>query len=113
MKTFKTYIIEAEKNTNKPKTTTDKVRDRQAREKDELKVRQNREMEKAREQDFRQKEAEKRQKELQKRAEQNAKKQESTDPSVELESEVDFVPEYLEDGTLVLVKNHKSTTPGQ
>lgn len=112
MKTFKTYISEAEK-TNKPKTAAEKARDRQKREKEEMSVRQNREMEKAREQDFRQKEAEKRQKELQKRAEQNAKKQESTDPTVELESDVDFVPEYLEDGTLVLVKNYKSSTPGQ
>lgn len=112
MKTFKTYISEAEKS-NKPKTASEKARDRQKREKEELSVRQNREMEKAREQDFRQKEAEKRQKELQKRAEQNAKKQESTDPTVELESEVDFVPEYLEDGTLVLVKNYKSSTPGE
>lgn len=105
-------LNEAEIST-KPKTSADKARDRQTREKEELSVRHNREMEKAREQDFRKKEAEKRQKEMQKRAEQNAKKQESAESHFEDESDAEFVPEYLEDGTLVLVKNYKSNTPGQ
>ena len=112
MKTFKTYISEAE-TANKPKTSSERVRDRQKREKDELSVRHSREMEKAKEDDFRKKAAEKRQQEIQKRAEQNAKKQESTEPSVEEDSDAEFVPEYLEDGTLVLVRNCKSSTPGQ
>lgn len=104
MKSFKAYMTEAE---TKPPTTTDKARDRQSREKGDMKTRHGREMERAREQDFRQKESERRQQEAQKKAQQAAQKSES------VEDDAEFVPEYLEDGTLVLVKNHKSMTPGQ
>lgn len=110
MKTFKTFLNEAEKEkSNKPPTSVDKARERQDREKDELKTRQARELEKARQDDFRKKEADIRQKEAQKRAELAAKKQES----VESDDKAEYVPEYLEDGTLVLVKNYKANTPGQ
>lgn len=116
MKTFKTFLNEAE-NPNKtrsladkPPTMVDKARERQNREKEELKNRQSKELEKARQDDFRKKEAENRQKEAQRRAELAAKKQESVDPE---ENAAEYVPEYLEDGTLVLVKNYKANTPGQ
>lgn len=108
MKTFKSYILEAEAST-KPPTASQKAKDRQNREKEEIKARHDREMEKAREQDFRQKEAEKKQDTIQKNAEKAAKKQES----LESEDDAEYVPEYLEDGTLTLVKNYKSATPKQ
>jgi Ni/Co efflux regulator RcnB len=107
MKSFKSYISEAESST-KPPTASEKARERQDREKEEFKKRQDREMEKAREQDFRQKEAEKKQAAIQKSAEKAAKKQESLDSE-----DGEYVPEYLEDGTLTLVKNYKSATPKQ
>lgn len=109
MKTFRTFLNEAE-NTNKPPTSSDKARERQSREKEDLKTRHTREMEKARQDDFRKKEAEARQKEAQRKAEQSAKKQESVESEDDM---AEYVPEYLEDGTLVLVKNYKSNTPGQ
>jgi hypothetical protein len=113
MKTFKTFLSEAEKAakpfSDKEPTSVDRARGRQDREKDELKTRQAKELEKARQDDFRKKEAETRQKEAQKRAELAAKKQES----VESDNTAEYVPEYLEDGTLVLVKNYKANTPGQ
>lgn len=108
MKTFKAFLSEAD--TNKPPTSVDKARDRQTREKEELRTRQARELEKARQDDFRKKEAETRQKEAQKKAELAAKKQESVDSD---ENAAEYVPEYLEDGTLVLVKTYKAATPGQ
>lgn len=111
MKTFKTYITEAESGTDtKPPTNSDKVRERQKREKDELKARQERELARAREQDFNKKEMERRTELAKKKAEQDAKKQEATDVETD---DAEFVPEYLEDGTLVIVRTYKSSTPGQ
>jgi DNA-nicking Smr family endonuclease len=110
MKTFKTFLSEAEKNLSKPPTKVDTTRERQNREKEELRTRQTRELEKAKQDDFKKKEAENRQKEAQKQAERQAKQQESTDTESD---DVEYVPEYLEDGTLVLVKNYKANTPGQ
>lgn len=109
MKSFKTFISEEPSPNIKPPSTVDKTRDKQDRENDEIKARHDREMEKAREADFRQKENERKQKQIQKDAEKNAKQQEST----EEDSDVEYVPEYLEDGTLVLVKTYKAATPGQ
>lgn len=115
MKTFKTYLDEAEVKAkplaDRPPNQVDKTRERQDREKEELKTRQTRELEKARQDDFRKKESERRQKDAQKQAERIAKKQESLDSDEN--SDVEYVPEYLEDGTLVLVKNYKANTPGQ
>ena len=111
MKTFKSFLHEAETKTNKPPNQVDKARERQDREKEELRTRQGRELEKARQDDFRKKESEKRQKDAQKQAERTAKTQESLESDES--GEVEYVPEYLEDGTLVLVKNYKTTTPGQ
>lgn len=123
MKTFKTYLKEAgvqpPKQPNAPKkvgqpdkppTQVDRTRERQAREKDELRANQAKELEKAREDDFRKKEAETRQKEAEREAERKAKQQESVDSD---ENKAEYVPEYLEDGTLVLVKTYKASTPGQ
>lgn len=111
MKTFKTFLNEAESKTNKPPTAVDKARDRQTREKEEMRARQQRELQKAREDDFKKKESETRQKEAQKRAQMAAKTQESLD--AEGGDDAEYVPEYLEDGTLVLVKTYKANTPGQ
>lgn len=109
MKTFKSYISEAE-TANKPPSSAEKARDRQTREKEDMKSRHDRELEKAREQDFRKKESDRKQQELQKKAEKNAKAQESVEDD---SADAEYVPEYLEDGTLVLVRNYKSNTPGQ
>lgn len=117
MKTFKTFLNEATptSKTDKPPTQVDKARDRQNREKEELRVRQARELAKAREDDFRKKESERRQKEAQKAAALSAKKNQQNEESSESENQnpAEYVPEYLEDGTLVLVKTYKANTPGQ
>lgn len=102
------YPLNEAESANKPPTNAEKTRDKQSREKEDLKARQDREMERAREQDFRKKEADKKQKDLKKRAEQNAKKQESVDSD-----DAEYVPEYLEDGTLVLANTYKKDTPEQ
>jgi hypothetical protein len=109
MKTFKSYISEAQYGTdNKPPSNADKVKERQQREKDELKTRQERDLARAREQDFNKKEMDRRTELAKKKSEQDAKKQESVEGD-----DAEYVPEYLEDGTLVLVRTYKSTTPGQ
>ena len=111
MKTFKTYIAEAETGAEtKPPTNAERTKERQDREKEDLKSRQEREMSRAREQDFNKKEMERRTELAKKKAEQDAKKQESTDVEVDA---AEYVPEYLEDGTLVLVRSYKSSTPGE
>ena len=97
----------------KPKTVVDKTRDRQQKEKEQLKVRQDREMNKARDQDFRDKEQKRTDKENQKRALQaskNAQKSEDVDADFD---DGELIPEYLEDGTLTLVRSYKLATPGE
>jgi hypothetical protein len=112
-KTSEFYMVEVEFLTKiieediKQPTNVDKTRDRQEREKEQLKVKQTRELEKAREQDFKKKEQDRKVKERQKQLEKQTKKQENTQLDFGKESENIF--EYLEDGTLELVKSYKKS----
>ena len=112
MKKFSIFLQEAETPLNtKPKTTVDVTRDRQKKEKEELKIRQDREMSKAREQDFKKKEQERTDAENKKRAQQAAKDAQKSEEVCSEHGEL--IPEYLEDGTLTLVRAYKMTTPGE
>lgn len=103
MKNFRAFIHE-DVTPNTP-DAEDRVRERQAREKEALKIRQERERERAREQDFRKKAAERKAKDTKKKIERQSK-QEDVDPTQE-------VNEYLEDGTDELVNTYKKNLPGQ
>lgn len=114
MKKFSQFLDEAkgfDTLNTKPKTVVDKTRDRQQKEKEQLKVRQDREMAKAREQDFRDKEQKRTDKENQKRAQQAAQDAQKSE-AIDME-DGELIPEYLEDGTLTLVRSYKMTTPGE
>lgn len=108
MKKFKQYIVEAPDGKSDAPTAMDNTRERQKREKDALRIRQQRELDRAREQDFRKKEQQRKAEQSKKEAERRLAAQEDTQYE-----EYDEVLEYLEDGTLSLVKVYKKAVPGQ
>ena len=105
---MKKILKEAE--TNKKPSNADIIRQRQQREKEQMKIRQSRELAKAREQDFKSKELERRSLEQKKMNQQRAK-MESNEIDFGLKNE--NIYEYLEDGTIELVKAYKKAVPGQ
>lgn len=105
MKKFKQYIVEAPDGKSDAPSVMDKTRERQKREKDSLRIRQQRELERAREQEFRQKEQQRKAELSKKEAERKLATQEG--------AEYDEILEYLEDGTLSLVRVYKKAVPGQ
>ena len=110
---YKLYLVTVEFLTKKIEedikqpTNADKTRERQEREKEQLKIKQTRELEKAREQDFKKKEQDRKVKDRQKQLEKQTKKQENIELDFGKDSE--NIYEYLEDGTLELVKSYKKS----
>ena len=110
---YKLYLVTVEFLTKKIEedikqpTNADKTRERQEREKEQLKIKQTRELEKAREQDFKKKEQDRKIKDRQKQSEKQTKKQENIELDFGKDSE--NIYEYLEDGTLELVKSYKKS----
>lgn len=107
MKSFKSFIIEADSQTV---SVTDKTRVRHAREKESLISKQNKELEKARLQDFQTKERERKAKAQKKLLD---KQISSRKEDVEVSDTNTELTEYLEDGTDELVSAYKKELPGQ
>lgn len=105
MKKFKSFIAEAQAvSPEKKDTQSFKTSERQRREKEALIIKHEREKAAAREADFRKKEAE-RKLELQRKA---AAKQQNEE-IIDFSENTDCVYEYLEDGTIQLVKAYEKS----